>query len=185
MVFLRKLRTAFTTIKGCENWPSVFLAKLGLFSNVQELQIRQGPKIEMEIPLRQQCGQLFEAAVADIYGIRQAPAEIIVDVGANIGAFSCLAAWTHPHAQVYAFEPNPSAIRQARVNFRRNGLENIHLMESPVTGDGREVVIHIGDELGSASILDNGKRGEGADAKRLSRLCPLRPGQNHFLQARL
>jgi len=96
---------------------------------------------------------MFEAAVADVYGIRHATADIIVDVGANIGAFSCLAAWTHPQARVYAFEPNPNAVRQARLNFRLNGLENVHLTEAPVTGDGREVVIHIGDELGSASIF--------------------------------
>ncbi len=154
---LRKVRTAFTIARECVNWPAIYLFKLGLNSRLQEVRVRRGPSILVDLLLRQEWSEVFEPAVADIYGIRNTQADLIIDIGANIGAFSCLAGWTHPSARIYAFEPNPAATKQAKINFRHNGLKNIQLIESVVTGDGREVILHLSENRGGVSIVMMGE----------------------------
>lgn len=151
-VLLRKISTIATIIRKCENWRSILAAKMGL-SREREVRLRNGLIIQVDQTLRKEWGEVFEPAVADTYGIARSDADLIVDIGCNIGAFSCLAAKTHPQAHIYAFEPNPAAIQQARLNFRRNGLINVQLTESLVTADGRKVTLHIGNNRGSVSIV--------------------------------
>lgn len=55
-----------------------------------------------------------EVVVQDCYGMfgyskREKPA-VIVDIGANIGIFSKLCSMLFPSADIYAYEPNPSAL---------------------------------------------------------------------------
>lgn len=52
--------------------------------------------------------------------------DIVVDVGANIGALS-IAAATHvgPEGRVYSFEPHPTVYRYLRENIALNGLKNV------------------------------------------------------------
>ena len=156
MALLRKLHTISTILRNCRNGCAVVAAKLGLNPRLQEVQVREGPTIKTDVPLLEVWGAVFESAVADIYRIRESNADLIVDVGANIGSFSCLAAWSHPKSKVYAFEPNPFVIKQAKVNLRQNNLENIHLIESVVTGDGREVTLNLDENMGGASIYLEG-----------------------------
>ncbi|MGA3283884.1 MAG: FkbM family methyltransferase [Verrucomicrobiota bacterium] len=49
------------------------------------------------------------------------PSEVFADVGANIGAFTIIAAGV-AGAQVTAFEPGPEAFHQLELNIRLNGL---------------------------------------------------------------
>ena len=61
-----------------------------------------------------------EVAVEDCYRIfsysRRAKPTVIVDVGANIGMFSKLCSMLFPEADIYAYEPNPSALNWLRQN---------------------------------------------------------------------
>lgn len=61
-----------------------------------------------------------EVVVEDCYGLfgyaRTARPRVIVDVGANIGVFSKLCSMLFPQADIYAYEPNPHALRWLRAN---------------------------------------------------------------------
>lgn len=61
-----------------------------------------------------------EVAVEDCYRIfnysKRAKPRVIVDIGANIGMFSKLCSMLFPEADIYAYEPNPSALNWLRQN---------------------------------------------------------------------
>jgi FkbM family methyltransferase len=56
-----------------------------------------------------------EVVVEDCYGLfaysKQASPRVIVDIGANIGVFSKLCSMLFPDADIYAYEPNPKALK--------------------------------------------------------------------------
>ena len=90
------------------------------------------------------------------------PGDVVVDIGANIGYFSLLAATcVGPTGQVLAFEPVPSIADMLTANVQRNNL--------PV--DVRRVVV--GDVTGSSEIFRSagtniGRSGTSGGAGRLS-----------------
>jgi len=61
-----------------------------------------------------------EVAIEDCYRIfsysKRAKPKVIVDIGANIGMFSKLCSMLFPEADIYAYEPNPSALNWLRQN---------------------------------------------------------------------
>jgi len=61
-----------------------------------------------------------EVVVQDCYGIfgyaKRAHPRLIVDIGANIGVFSKLCSALFPDADIYAYEPNPTALAWLREN---------------------------------------------------------------------
>ena len=60
-------------------------------------------------------------ALDDEYGLRELPfrPRTILDVGANFGLFSLLAAERFPTAVIHAYEPNPRVFIAARTNLER------------------------------------------------------------------
>jgi FkbM family methyltransferase len=149
----RKLKTVRTTIAACKNWPSILLHKFGAPVSVETLELRDGLRIRPIPPLKKTWGEIFEPAIADIYDIRKCDPDFIIDVGANIGAFACLAAKTHPRATVHAFEPSqPHADRLAE-NAALNGLNNIVLHRQAVTKDGRDAVFTVLEGGGSSGFF--------------------------------
>jgi len=154
MKILRKLKTFRAIIAACSNWQEIALVKLGLSSKpVKEIRLRNGLTIGLDRDIREDWGEVFEPAIADIYGVAASDADLFIDVGANLGGFSCLAAHTHPSARVYAFEPDEESAPQAQRNFTRNNLGNITLVKAPVTEDGREVRFSMQENRGAASIF--------------------------------
>ena len=183
MILLRKFQTFLVILRECKNWPTIVAGKLG-FNKAQEVHLQNGLVIALGLPLRIPWGCVFEPAIADCYGIRQAQADVIVDVGTNLGAFSCLAAKTYPRARDLRFEPNPASNALAKINFKRNGLTNIHLTESPVTADGRDVTFHINKSWGSESAVLMGED-EKVPMASVTLAEVLRRGELGFFQARL
>jgi FkbM family methyltransferase len=59
--------------------------------------------------------------------------DTFVDVGANIGVHSLLAAnLVHPEGRVYAIEPHPRTFRFLQGNIRLNKLTNVHAIQAAV-----------------------------------------------------
>jgi len=59
------------------------------------------------------------------------PGDLFVDVGANIGLYSLLAAKVvGPSGKVIAFEPHPLAAKRLRENAALNGLTNVEVHEA-------------------------------------------------------
>jgi FkbM family methyltransferase len=58
----------------------------------------------------------------DVPGLPLRPGDIVLDIGANQGFFTCLAAQQGAH--VYAFEPNPDSFERLLLNVRENGFSD-------------------------------------------------------------
>ena len=54
----------------------------------------------------------------DEYGLHSLPTspQTVVDVGANVGFFSLWSAHLHPHARIFAYEPNPRILPHLKSN---------------------------------------------------------------------
>src|SRR5262245_57287795 len=63
------------------------------------------------------------------YGIPEGPC-VVVDVGANIGAFALLVAAAHPEAQIIALEPSRANYNLLKANVRANALTNIRVLKA-------------------------------------------------------
>lgn len=73
---------------------------------------------------------------------------VLVDVGANVGAFSLIAS-EQPKATVVAYEPHPATYKLLRENLRRNGRRNVEAICAAV--GNRDGEIRISDTPGSST----------------------------------
>ncbi|WP_255192802.1 FkbM family methyltransferase [Natronobeatus ordinarius] len=71
-------------------------------------------------PLPRHGDDRMLAELADHCG----PADVIYDVGANVGVYALALASGAPDRRVVAFEPAPSTVDRLRANVRLNGLED-------------------------------------------------------------
>ncbi|HEY9170795.1 MAG TPA: FkbM family methyltransferase, partial [Verrucomicrobiae bacterium] len=83
-----------------------------------------------------------------------------LDVGANIGFYSLIAA-SRRHARVLAIEPLPAAFERLQFNVRANGLEHrIATLNAALGPERKRVAITVADgDLGSSSIVKTGLGG--------------------------
>jgi FkbM family methyltransferase len=77
----------------------------------------------------------YEPEACDLWVQCARSAQTVVDVGANVGVYSLLAAATNPRAHVHAFEPTPGIADIFRENIHLNKLTNIAVN---VSGVGKE-----------------------------------------------
>ena len=68
-----------------------------------------------------------------IYEVRLSD-RVIVDAGANIGAFSLYALLSAPHARVIAIEPAPDSCNRVRQTIRDHGLEDRFTLHQAALG---------------------------------------------------
>jgi FkbM family methyltransferase len=61
------------------------------------------------------------------------PGAVLVDVGANLGAFAITMSRLCPSARIVAFEPVPSTVSGLRANIAVNGVTNVEVVEVAVT----------------------------------------------------
>jgi FkbM family methyltransferase len=67
----------------------------------------------------------FEPMSTKVWAKLAKDASCIIDVGANVGVYSFIAAALRADVEIHAFEPNPYAFSRLRVNKRINSFENI------------------------------------------------------------
>lgn len=61
--------------------------------------------------------------------------DVVIDIGANIGAFAITAGSTAPGVRVFAFEPDADNWALAARNAAINGLTNVHVLRKAVSGE--------------------------------------------------
>lgn len=88
---------------------------------------------------RYRDGAWHEASASKLWIEACRDAAVVVDVGANLGWFSCLAAMANPKTRVYAFEPAASNLKLAKANAELNALHQID-WKSVIVGDGKTKV---------------------------------------------
>jgi FkbM family methyltransferase len=95
------------------------------------------------------------------------PGDTIVDIGANIGTFSVLAARkVGPTGQVISFEPNPEICRRLEENVALNGLDNVTCVPEAIDGSAALIELYITEK--SSLSTSKIERQENIPAKRIA-----------------
>ena len=83
------------------------------------------------------------------YGFDIKPNDIIIDIGAHIGAFTVYAAKLASSGHVFAYEPDPGNYTQLKKNINENNLENVSASQLAVANLNGTISFHM-DTLNSA-----------------------------------
>lgn len=76
-----------------------------------------------------------EPEVVDFLRAHVRPGDLVLDLGANVGYFTLIAAaLTGPAGRVVAYEPIPSNAEALRRNVDRNRLQNVEVVEAAISG---------------------------------------------------
>jgi FkbM family methyltransferase len=104
-------------------------------------------------------GTSFEADVANVFLKVLRAGDVSVDVGANIGYLTVLAAlMVGPSGHVVAFEPDPENVARLRANLALNACTNVTVIDKPVTNQVGEVEFFINsDNSGGNALWDPGQ----------------------------
>lgn len=88
------------------------------------------------------------------------PGDTVVDVGANVGYYTILAAkLAGPTGKVYAFEPDPTCVALLRKNVALNGLTNVIIEQKAVSNRPGKLKLFLSTEnMGDHRTIDEGNR---------------------------
>lgn len=89
---------------------------------------------------------LQEIWIDEIYkypGYHIKSGDVIIDIGANIGAFSTYAAIHHPDVTVYAYEPCPENFQLLDLNIKNSNLQNVKIVQKAVAGSSDTRFLHL------------------------------------------
>jgi FkbM family methyltransferase len=153
----QKLNTATLASRTIRNWPQVLtlyaMAKAHLFSGDLRFNFRDGTK--MTVPAAPNaCAPIFEVMVTDDYHLDQLREQsikypdLIMDVGAHVGATTISLGRLFPHARLACYEPNPGTVRYLRANLALNHI-TAEVIEAAV--DGESGLATLGGKTGSCT----------------------------------
>lgn len=110
----------------------------------------------------------FEAAEAEALCRLARPGTTAIDAGANIGLFTIpLARSVGATGHVLAFEPTEETVRRLRDNLRRNGVENVTVVEAALgRASGRATLCEVPDGAYNSTA-------SGVGGRRIVRVHPL------------
>jgi len=118
-----------------------------------------GPRLSIEVRRRSDFAALYQVALMGNYdSILEAtrPGDVVVDAGANIGAFTLLAAArVGSPGLVVAVEPEPGNFEALRRNVEVNGLRNVALVRKALLDEAGKIVRMEGEGVGSR-VSDTG-----------------------------
>lgn len=164
-----KLATLRHTLRTVENWPvALGLRFFPRRPGVRLLRLRNGLNILCRGATRD-WEVVRELALACGYGrllshLRTLPGQpVVLDLGANIGIFSLVAAAAHEQARVIAYEPAPANVRLCDANRLINpGLaERIQVRPEAVGGQTRTARFFYDEENPQGSTFCYGKNASG------------------------
>ena len=139
------------------NWPGVIAARLG-WVELDAVRFRDGSDWKL-LDLRPGLAILREIYFERAYDtpFRIDPAGTVLDVGANVGVFTIIAAKELvPRGQVIAIEPNPEAAAVLRQNLENNGIHNVRVIEAAASTQDGHTQLHMGSTSLGPSICSNG-----------------------------
>jgi FkbM family methyltransferase len=99
-------------------------------------------------------GGFYEKIELDVFERLAAISETIIDIGANIGLYCCIAAYRAPvNCEIMAFEPVPDNLRYLRRNLEDNSqAARVTIEERAVGQVGGHIQIHLdGGSIGTHS----------------------------------
>jgi len=98
----------------------------------------------------------YEKEVGDLIKKILKPNEVFLDIGANIGYFSLLAAIHQPSAKIFSFEPVTSIFKQFEENIALNKISSVTVINAAVgeRDDLKEIYISTADNIGMSSFQE-------------------------------
>ena len=140
---LGKLQSAIDIIRTVRNWPPALLDHTGFLTRRYTCEIRDGIRFNVRGGTDDRH-VFFEIFVRDCYGeAKIRPGTTVVDIGANIGCFTLLAA--QRASRVLAFEPFPPNLEMLRENVTLNDATNVEIFPLAVGDKQGESVLFIPD----------------------------------------
>ena len=82
------------------------------------------------------------------------PNDIVVDIGAHRGGFTCFAA-RHTSNKVFAFEPDPINFSRLQENIRKNNLQNVVAQNVAVAGESGRSKFYVSNSSSRHSLYKN------------------------------
>jgi FkbM family methyltransferase len=123
------------------------------------------------------------ASTERLIGMAEKPCSII-DLGANIGAFTLRCAIAHPDVRVYAYEPGPQNAWLFERNLELNShlLDQVHFFQEAATKDTRTAYWHFDERNPGGSRLIVSQQGVAVQTRSFSEIigrCQYRTNRKH------
>jgi FkbM family methyltransferase len=101
--------------------------------------------------------EIYEPLETRLLLERLKPGQTFVDIGANIGYYSLLAARkVGPGGKIFAFEPDPENFKLLQKNIAANGYENVTLIPKAVSDSQGEAKLYLNPKnLGDHRLYDS------------------------------
>ncbi|WP_072396151.1 FkbM family methyltransferase [Hyphomicrobium sp. CS1GBMeth3] len=124
-----------------------------------------GPERFVIFPERRAAWDALELSVGGLE-----PGDVFVDVGANFGLYSAMAAKrVGPSGRVVAIEPHPELIRRLKFNINANGFDNVTFFEAAVGADPGEATLYVN----TSSFAESSLVAEGPNTRAALRATPV------------
>lgn len=154
------MRQAFTNflqvMQSVSNPMPLLLDRAGLMRKPYVVQTVDGLKCQLR-PSQSDRYIFFEMLVERLHmarGQRLSAGNAVLDVGANIGCFSMLAAQlVGPSGKVVAIEPEPGNFECLSDNVHRNGFKNVSLIPAALGGKSGTIQLRTGAKASFSSTL--------------------------------
>jgi FkbM family methyltransferase len=160
---IRRTRLQALMARQLANWQEAWQAYAS-GAPVSTLQFRNGTVLRSGP--RDAAGFLFFEVFANGCYRRGLPANLsgtVIDIGANIGAFTLDVAIRFPGVIVHAYEPDAEAFSWLRENVRANGLsDRVHMWNEAVAGAPGSLTLWRGDgSIAASAYLAGTEKGVG------------------------
>jgi FkbM family methyltransferase len=152
-----KLQQCAAFIRGSRTPLPLVLDSLKLKRRPFEAIDAEGTRLRLE-PGAGDSFTFFEIMIRHDYlrhGITLRPGDTVVDIGANFGAFSTLAARiVGPSGKVFSFEPSPLTYQRLIGNLALNGLSHVEAFPEAVGGEAGSAILHMNPKSALSSIFE-------------------------------
>lgn len=141
---IRKVRSSIAIIRTTENWVPTLADHAGLASRPYICTLRNGLRFLVRAGT-DDSRVLFEIYMQECYRAAVInPGATVIDIGANIGCFSLLAAQTA--ARVIACEPHPANLSILRKNLELNHATNVEVIPHAISNGAEKASLVIPDD---------------------------------------
>lgn len=97
---------------------------------------------------------IFEKDTANLFYVLAKKAKTILDIGANFGYYTYLAAAANKNAKIMAFEPIASFAETIKNNARTNGFAKVQVFNLAISNKNSEVTFYINVKSPTMSTLN-------------------------------
>jgi FkbM family methyltransferase len=116
---------------------------------------------DLRFRLRANCGEwftIFENVIREDYfqhGIRVAPGDTVIDIGANFGSFAAVASQkVGADGAVLSFEPDPVVYSRLIKTIELNGFTNVKAFNEAVTDKDGELTFYVHPKSAFSTLME-------------------------------